>query len=453
MAADFPFREQEEQRPSGARYEFFQTIAGSPEDPEADYPVEGDPDADPSTQPTKYYAQMLQNVTFTDVIGVGGLTYDTTGKKRVIFNLQADAYIEENSVVLCFLKNGKWFTIDKVPADPIDDWYLSGNEAADGFKIRRRRTDGTTVWSIDPVESITSNYRIASSSYGQAPYLFATATVGPGVENVFRISAETGETELSWIGPRQPLAIVCEKSAQHEITLFNDATSFAEDNLYRYRYDGTLEWSVKILEYNGTPYQGAVQGMALLTGGDIVLIARLLHGTGLFRVDYLIRIDRNTGAELWRVPTAGASVGVPAFVTIQMIDRSDNIYARFTQGVSNFTYVYNDSGTLLGAPFGSTGAASMAIDNEGHLIRSSGATLKRWDISNPLAPVELWSTTRGNVALMVVTKLRKIVLATSVATADEYIYDLDGNLLDTFNAHGTFITNVDPVAGLRTFDS
>lgn len=87
---------------------FFKTTAG-PE--EAAYPVEED-------GPTVYYARMLKNVSFAKAVGAQSLTYETTEIYDHIFNLEVAKYIEEDSVVLCFGENNRWYTIDKVIAPP-----------------------------------------------------------------------------------------------------------------------------------------------------------------------------------------------------------------------------------------------------------------------------------------------------------------------------------------------
>ncbi len=107
MAEDFALRTTEPRQAAPTFRAFFKTTAG-PDSTE--YPSEDD-------NPNVYYAQMQKLPSFTKEVGRQTLSTTSTTRYRYIFNLVDGDYIEENTVVLCFLENGQWFTIDKVPPD------------------------------------------------------------------------------------------------------------------------------------------------------------------------------------------------------------------------------------------------------------------------------------------------------------------------------------------------
>lgn len=117
----------------GIPLKFFRTVAGPDE---TAYPEEGD-------SPTVYYARMLKNVSFTETPGAQSLSYANTDTYKHIFNMEADKYIEEGSVVMCWKPTHQWYTIDKV----VSDVFAVGTEFQ---KVYAWDSNWNLLWTWEP---------------------------------------------------------------------------------------------------------------------------------------------------------------------------------------------------------------------------------------------------------------------------------------------------------------
>ncbi len=107
---------------------FVQTLAGPDADP---YPDEGD-------EPTTYYCGIMKGVTFDKEVGTPTLDGELTSRRDYVYNLCSGSYIEEDSIVAAFVKNGRLWTMDAVkPAELItfsEDASVAANPSLSRYK-------------------------------------------------------------------------------------------------------------------------------------------------------------------------------------------------------------------------------------------------------------------------------------------------------------------------------
>lgn len=104
MRPETPIRRDRPIHGASKDWRFFKTAAGPDE---TEYPEE-------AQGVNVYYARELRNVSYPKEVGAQTLTYEETERFNYVCNLEPEKYIEEGSVVLGFLENGRWWTIDKV---------------------------------------------------------------------------------------------------------------------------------------------------------------------------------------------------------------------------------------------------------------------------------------------------------------------------------------------------
>lgn len=134
---------------------FVRTIAGV--DP---YPSEGD-------EPTVYRCEILGNVTYPKTVGAQTLSFSVTSRTDFLYNLCADSYIEEESIVAAFTANNRLWTMDKVrQSEIIVVGHTKGATAkGTGSLSRVRSSDGSVVWTAD-----LGSDTIGLNTYPRIPY-------------------------------------------------------------------------------------------------------------------------------------------------------------------------------------------------------------------------------------------------------------------------------------------
>ena len=132
---------------------FVQTMAGPDAEP---YPAEED-------EPTTYYCGIMKGVTFDKEVGTPTLDGELTSRRDYVYNLCSGSYIEEDSIVAAFVKNGRLWTMDAVkPAGLItfsEDPSVAANPSLSRYKgttgalIGSRVLTSTATYDIGPMRS------------------------------------------------------------------------------------------------------------------------------------------------------------------------------------------------------------------------------------------------------------------------------------------------------------
>lgn len=120
---------------------FVQTLAGPDAEP---YPAEED-------EPTTYYCGIMKGVTFDKEVGSPTLQGELTSRRDYVYNLCSGSYIEEDSIVAAFVKNGRLWTMDKVVQTKmlIVAHTLMTTSQGTGSLSRLNPNTGAVIWTVD----------------------------------------------------------------------------------------------------------------------------------------------------------------------------------------------------------------------------------------------------------------------------------------------------------------
>jgi hypothetical protein len=300
---DYPLRPQGRLPESSGTHrprEFFETIAGPDATP---YPAEVD-------EPNVYYARRLKNVRFTETVGQQTLTYDTTEDKRFIFNMEAEKYIEEGSIISCWRQNGQWWTIDKVRQEEllVLCHARGATSHSAGSVSRLDPITGDVVWTfdlgtdpdvgaarvgysvdIDSRGNIYVAWQVSTSSGIGPPYIGATGAAGGIVKlnrNGTQLASHTfppRHTDFSVAG------VINGQNAQVRVDPENNdriyfAGDYDDDGYWLYRLDADLNvvWGAGPAEIDAAA-EGSSVGLAITPDGHLFVVNA--PTTKVFKVD------------------------------------------------------------------------------------------------------------------------------------------------------------------------
>lgn len=134
---------------------FVRTIAGVDT-----YPAEGD-------DPTVYRCEILGNVTYPRTVGAQTLSYTVTSRQDFVYNLCDGSYLEEESIVAAFKRNGQLWTMDKVrQKEVLVVGHTKGaTSKGTGTLSRVKAIDGSVIWTVD-----LGSDTIGLNTYPRIPY-------------------------------------------------------------------------------------------------------------------------------------------------------------------------------------------------------------------------------------------------------------------------------------------
>jgi hypothetical protein len=334
---------------------------------------------------------------------------------------------------------------------PDDLWFLTGSADSGGYVVRALTPQGGIAWekTSDDIGDPGHTYRIAAAVL--SPYLL-TIENGVAGNPTKRLNALTGDIEASF-----NISVNGNLKCGRNLLYATGLPVAGGPTLFAYDFTGGLQWSTKLIRQTGAFIDNVAAATAIDASDNVIATSPAISGTGISGLAVCMCLITSSGTPSWGVRATGNAPGVS--IGRMVLGRDDRIYQNGTTSLPSSSLSSRDKAptppttppqVFIGSYQNIT---AIAIASNGNLIvtgfKAGGiGFIQSWDVSVYNAPVLAWEIPRPSpTASLMATMNSGHIVVCRTTTGDAWVYDNDGNLEYSYNAHAAAVSAIDVLNG------